>query len=370
MLDQSGPWGTGPFILSKGYSSLTNIPALIKTTPFQATWLTVKEERTPYVLLEANQQYWNKKRGPKLKSVVFRNDLTLKEALHLCTTTEGQVDIVTKVSPKDSGIVKTSTIAKLMNVKGNEILTGVFNQFQQHLPFNDRRLRLAVNLAVDRMELIEQGFKSYAQQVPALTLPWAFDFPEELVAREHNPTRARQLLNEVGWPEGRKLKLAVKEKYEDICRLLASQLEKNLQVGVEVFIIPFDDEVKWDRVNAEKKIAPPWDVLIASTTALFLEDTPAYFHREFFGSDGKLRMGPVQPEFERLYQKMMMQTDRTKRLEVAKDIDRYVYKEALSLFLCSPEELYAVNRHVDFKPYKTTFELAETSVSDQHWSRK
>ena len=42
--------------------------------------------------------------------------------------------------------------------------------------------------------------------------------------------------------------------------------------------------------------------------------------------------------------------------------------EALALFLCTPPALYAVNEHVSFAPYKTTFELAEVTVDGQHWS--
>jgi hypothetical protein len=50
-------------------------------------------------------------------------------------------------------------------------------------------------------------------------------------------------------------------------------------------------------------------------------------------------------------------------------IDRYVYDQALALFLCAPQVLYAVSKHVKFGPYRTTFELAETEVDDEHWSR-
>lgn len=35
-----------------------------------------------------------------------------------------------------------------------------------------------------------------------------------------------------------------------------------------------------------------------------------------------------------------------------------------------PQALYAVNRHVHFRPYRNTFELADTSVDRQHWSRQ
>ena len=47
-----------------------------------------------------------------------------------------------------------------------------------------------------------------------------------------------------------------------------------------------------------------------------------------------------------------------------------LFDEALALFLCAPQALYAVNKHVNFGPYRTTFELAETQVDEQHWSRR
>jgi len=38
--------------------------------------------------------------------------------------------------------------------------------------------------------------------------------------------------------------------------------------------------------------------------------------------------------------------------------------------LCAPQALYAVNRHVSFVDHAATFELAETEVSGEHWSRR
>ena len=67
---------------------------------------------------------------------------------------------------------------------------------------------------------------------------------------------------------------------------------------------------------------------------------------------------------------MAAQIDGQELVKVAEQIDRYVYDEALALFLCAPQALYAVNKHVSFGPYRTTFELAETEVDEQHWSRR
>jgi peptide/nickel transport system substrate-binding protein len=66
-----------------------------------------------------------------------------------------------------------------------------------------------------------------------------------------------------------------------------------------------------------------------------------------------------------------MTTIDQKELEhIGADLDRVVVDQALSVFLASPQALYAVNRHVDFVAHRATFELAETEVSEQHWSRR
>lgn len=55
---------------------------------------------------------------------------------------------------------------------------------------------------------------------------------------------------------------------------------------------------------------------------------------------------------------------------MAERIDQYCYDQALALFLCAPQALYAVNNHVEFGPYRTTFEIAEVTVDEGHWSRQ
>ncbi len=51
-------------------------------------------------------------------------------------------------------------------------------------------------------------------------------------------------------------------------------------------------------------------------------------------------------------------------------LDSLVREQALALFLVAPEGLYAVNRHVDVTPNASTFELAQTKVREDHWSRR
>jgi peptide/nickel transport system substrate-binding protein len=143
-----------------------------------------------------------------------------------------------------------------------------------------------------------------------------------------------------------------------------------LGIEVDVIVVPQEKMLAGSRMLVEKRLTPPWDILIFGWFDLSSEAPPAAIHREFLGSDGAFRAGPELPEFNKLYTEMAAQIDGQKLVKVAEQIDRYVYEEALALFLCAPQALYAVNKHVDFGPYRTTFELAETEVDEEHWSRR
>ena len=143
-----------------------------------------------------------------------------------------------------------------------------------------------------------------------------------------------------------------------------------LAIGVDIIVVPQEQMLAGSRMLMEKKLPLPWDILIFGWFDLSSEAPPAAVHREFFGTDGAFRAGPELPEFNRLYTEMAAQIDGEKLVKVAEQIDRYVFEEALALFLCAPQALYAVNKHVSFGPYRTTFEVAETEVDEQHWSRR
>ncbi len=93
-------------------------------------------------------------------------------------------------------------------------------------------------------------------------------------------------------------------------------------------------------------------------------------HHAVVGASGEYRAGPVVLAFEALYAQLTRRTSQVQLALMANRIDRFVSNQDLALFLCAPRALYAVNKQVDFTPYRTTFELAQCQVSDAHWSRR
>ena len=335
--------------------------------PYACSWLIESEQRDPLVVLEANLDHWNRSRGPGVERAVFRNDLTPDQALELCLTTEGEVDIVTEVSPADAARVSASAHARLVVNDANRVLLGIINRQERDVPLSDPDVRRALNLAVDRAKVISEGLHGYATPLSALTPPWCSGYPAGAQPYEHDPARAKELF--ASWPADRPLRLATAGAFEGVAALVADDLRASLGVEVEVQVVPEQASAAGARVLVENKLTAPWDVLLFGWFDLSSEAPPAAVHREFFGLDGAFRAGPPVPEFDALFDQMKVQLDGERLVEVAERIDALVHDQALALFLCAPQALYAVNNHVSFGPYRTTFEIAEVTVDEQHWSR-
>jgi peptide/nickel transport system substrate-binding protein len=233
------------------------------------------------------------------------------------------------------------------------------------------RARRAFNLAVNRDQLIQTAFSGYAHPLAGLAAPYQAGVPAEQRPYAYDPDSAHELLAAAGWPAGRELRLAALSDMEGVARLLAEDYQKSLGVEVSLTVIPPEDTLAAQHALVEKVLPMPFDLLVFPWFDLLADAPPAVMHREFYHSTGAFRTGPPVPEFEDLIGKFATSTDPNKLVEYATDIDRLVYDQALSVFLCAPQALYAVNNNVEgFEGYAATFELAETRVNAQHWSRR
>jgi len=371
VIDEPGPWGTGPFTLVQGASSILTRNVIMDHDPYTCAWLIESEDRSPELVLEANLDHWNRaERGPRVQRAVFRNDLAPSRALELCISGDGEVDIVTEVSPADAARVQASEFARLITSDANRVLTCIINRGRTDVPLDSVDVRKALNLAVDRSRIISDGLAGYANEMPAMTPSWCSGFPSGAVPYPHDPDEAKRLFEKGGWPSGRPVRIATPEPFAGIAQLVAGNLRKALGVGVEVIRVPEQAALAGARALVEKKLDQPWDLLVHAWFDLSSEAPPAAVHREFFGRDGAFRAGPQDAGFDELFGRMARELDGGKLVQVAEEIDRYCFDNALAVFLCAPQALYAVNNHVGFGPYKTTFEIAEVTVDEGHWSRR
>jgi len=339
------------------------------TEPFSATWMQPREERTDRVVLTANTDHWNRERGPRLERVVYVNDISNEAALEAVCDREGEIDIVGDVAPTDAQRVIDSEHAQLVAIDAMRVVIAMINRRDESAPMQDVRVRTALNLAVDRDDFVAKQLLGYGTPLVGMTPPWAKGYPD-MPAWTYDPERARALLAEAGWPTGRALRIAAAPDQVPHAQYLATQYRKALGIEVEL-VLPSAEQVPGaERAIVEKVMDLGWDIQLFSWFDLTADVPPAVMHREFFHTVGAFRTGDPVADFDDLFATYMTTTDPKELDRLGAELDQVARDQSLAVFLASPQALYAVNEHVDFVAYRATFELAETEVSDQHWSRR
>jgi peptide/nickel transport system substrate-binding protein len=329
----------------------------------------VPDKRSDRIVLEANMEYWNKSRFPRLKRIIFDNTLDQKEAVELVKTGEGRVDLVSELSPLDTLRVAQSPFAKVVKNRGSLVtVIGQFNTQKAGSPWRDIRLRQAVNFAINREDLIRYAAKGNGEITPALIPVQGFGYDPDLPPYPFDPVKAHQLLRDVGYPDGFPVILIASENLVIQATVVSKMLE---QVGLQVELQILDPVSLNQKTFLSHLDQPPekqkWDIALMSF--FDFANFPIYPLYHYFALDGHVDWVNEEPQLRQLDEQILRTVDREKQQELIRRMERHTSEQAYFLFLYNPIQLYAVNKAVEFVPYVTTIlNLAETSVTDQHWS--
>jgi len=326
--------------------------------------------RSDRVVLEANPDYWDPTRRPRLHRIIFDHTLEQREAVELVKTSEGRVDLVTDLSPLETLRVAQSAFAKVVKTRGSLVsVVGMFNMHKAESPWRDIRLRQAANLAINREDLIRYATKGNGVIIPALLPAQAFGYDAALAPYAFEPGKVRGLLREAGYPDGLALTLIAPEALEVQATVVSKMLEQGgFQVNLQVL-----DPVTYSRKTMLSHLEQPpeqqtWDIALATNNPDPV-NFPIYMIYHSFALDGYADWVLEQPELRQLYEAVLHTVDRDRQQALLRQMERHTRDQAYFLFLYNPIKLYAVNRAVEFVPYiSTVLSLDETGVTEQHWS--
>jgi peptide/nickel transport system substrate-binding protein len=324
------------------------------------------DKRTNLVILEANTQYWDKGRAPKVKRIVFDNTLGQKEAVELVKSREGRIDLVTELSPLETLRVAESSLATVVKNRGNRVsVFGRFNMLRTGSPWNDARLRRAANFAINRADLIQYATNGNGVVIPAL-VPGIQD--PSLAPYPFDPGRARELLREAGQSPTLAITMIAPQNLQAQATVIGRMLDQSgFKATVEVL-----DPTAYSKRTMLSHLDQPaekqsWD--IALTASYQANSSPLLDLYQWYAIDGPDDWVAERPELRRLYEQALATVDPGKQEDLLRQMERHTHEQAYLLFLYKPVLLYAVNRAVQLVPYATSWtRLADTSLTDQHWS--
>jgi ABC-type transport system substrate-binding protein len=327
------------------------------------------DKRADRVVFEANTAYWDPTRAPRLERIIFDNTLEQQEAVERVKTVEGQVDLVTELSPLETLRVAESPLAQVVKNRGVLMTVfGFFNMRKADSPWRDLRLRQAVNLAINREDLIRYAAKGNGEIIPALIPRQGFGYDPDLPAYPFEPDKARQLLHDAGYPTGLAITLIASEDLAIQATVVGKMLE---QVGLTVKLQLLDQVAFYQQtlVSAPEPLPAHrgWD--IALTSWLDTINFPPLQIYHYFALNGPYDWLGEPPELRQLKERVLRTTDRAQQQAVIREMERHTRDQAYFLFLYHPIQLFAVNKAVTFVPSIVgNLNLAETAVTEQHWS--
>lgn len=153
--------------------------------------------RDDHITLEANPSYYH--RGyPKIGRVIFR--VIKDNAARFLALKAGEVQLMELPNPDD---VRTAQRDPTMNVNLRPAFNSGWLRFNMNTPiFQDRRIREAVALAIDRRAVVQSLYGGYGQVADQLLPPVMWGRSTRVTGYPFNPARAKQLLAEAQYPNG------------------------------------------------------------------------------------------------------------------------------------------------------------------------
>ena len=288
------------------------------------------------IVLEANPDYWLKG-APASEGLVFKFIPVEKQVEALL---KGEVDVVTDVPGTETLRVMRSTTAAV--IKKESYYTPASSLNAHSGPLADRRVRQALNYAVDREELIRYDVQGNGKALATLTMPGEAGHDPALKPYPFDPRKARRLLKEAGLEKGFSLKALVKVQGMRTMKIIAKHLSR---VGVEVEIHPTTDAVA---VSDMAKL--PWDWIFANCPDPM---SHSFFVQSIFLSSLSPFSVTGDARYDGLLARMVEASEPSMQEVRGRELDRYMHEEALSLFTYQRIKTYGVRRGVRFVPWVT-----------------
>ena len=165
----------------------------------------VKDDR---IELEANEQYW---RGvPRIKRLVFKP--IPDDAVRVAALQNGEVDVAVNIPPHLADIIANHPKLFLSTAPSTRTIQLLYYTHQydaQHKlvgpyagPTADRRIRLAMNYALDVDQIIRTVLDGKGVRLALMLTPKHVGFEPALKPIPQDLARTKQLLTEAGFPNG------------------------------------------------------------------------------------------------------------------------------------------------------------------------
>lgn len=251
---------------------------------------------------------------------------------------QGRLDFINDIDPsfKDEVLTKTGSLKKqwigkiildkheYLSIEYFGILSDTTNPLLKNSPLRNKKIRQAMSHAIDRKKLMlyirnSIGTPALSGFIPA-GVP-GFD-SAKVKGYEYNPAKARQLLKEAGFENGKgmpEITLLTIPVYASIGSFVANELK---QTGINVKVESIQKNLLIEQASKSQAVF---------FRANWMADYPdAENYLSVFYSKNPAPPNYTRyknPEFDRLYEKALEETNDEKRFELNRQMDRLIMED-------------------------------------------
>jgi len=318
----------------------------IGTGPYRFVRWSKDEE----IVMEANPGYF--RGAPGIKTVVFRP--IPDDAVRVAALQNGEIDVAVNIPPHLARIIENHPKLFLSTAPSIRTIQLMINSHQMDAshktigpyagPTADKRVRQAINYAVDADEIIKGVMDGKAVRVSTMLTSLHFGFDAGLKPIKHDPARAKKLLTEAGFPNGVDIVLNgpqgryVRDK--EVAEVVAGQLTK---AGIRTTMRSFEFVTYLNTMVYVHKAGPVWLIGWGHPTM----DAEAIYV-PLFKAPG-LFVNWHNDDFNGMTEEAQTQMDEKKRLAQYHKINKLWVEEAPAVPLYQQIDLYGANRRLAWK---------------------
>lgn len=316
------------------------------------------------LVLKKNEGYFetdaNGKRLPYLDGV--RISFFDSKATEFLEFQQKRLDFINDIdaSFKDELLTKTGTLKKdwqgkiqlhkhpYLNIEYIGILMDADNELVKNSPLRMQKIRQAINYGFDRRKMMLYLRNSIGTAAESGFVPTGLPSFDSTIVRgyAYNPAKAKQLLQEAGYPDGKNLppiKLLTIPIYADLGSYIANELN---QLGITVQVEAMQKSLLMDQ--AAKSQAP----FFRGSWIADYPDAENYLSVFYGNNPAPPNYTRYQnPAFDALYEKALLEKNDSLRYTLYRQMDQLVMNDAPVVPLWYDMVIHLVHNHVaDFNP--------------------
>ena len=296
-----------------------------------------------HITVTKNASYWNAEKGAKVESITFR--AIVESATRVNGLKAGDIDFVLPLPGVDAQALQSDPKVKV-NVAPSIYSIYMAPNFSKK-PFSDKRVREALNLAIDRQAIRKGVLRGFAEPLTSVLPPNVSFYVKQGDEIKRDVEKAKALLKEAGY-DGTEFEIWHNNTTErkDLAAAIVQQLS---DVGFKAKSVPMDNAALsqnlWTQDDKNSKVqlylggwsTSTGDADWAIRPLLFNEMAPPAGYNVGFYNNQKVND---------LVKAGLATADATKRAQVYADLQKEIWNDMPWIFLYVPQNVWGTGANV------------------------